>query len=126
MEAPPILSSFKGRPLSERLGFALCGLNRVVRRERSFRTQMVLAASAAAAAAVLRVEPVWWALLALSCGLVLALEAANAALEYAIDWLHPEIAAEIEAAKDAAAGAVLIASLGAASVGGLMVFAHLS
>jgi len=38
-----------------------------------------------------------------------------------IDRLHPEIHEEIRCAKDAAAGAVLLASLGAALVGALMV-----
>ena len=125
MDAPISLPSLKGRPLRERLGFAFSGLWRVARRERSFRTQVLLAGGGAAAAAVLQVDPVWWALLALACGLVLALEVANAALEYAVDCLHPAIAPEIGAAKDAAAGAVLIASLSALAVGGLMLLAHL-
>ncbi len=41
----------------------------------------------------------------------------NAALEYLIDRVHPEIAEEIKFAKDAAAGAVLLASLASACVG---------
>jgi diacylglycerol kinase (ATP) len=44
----------------------------------------------------------------------------NAALEYALDALHPQHALEIGRAKDAAAGAVLIASGGAAGIAALM------
>jgi undecaprenol kinase len=57
---------------------------------------------------------------------VLALELVNAALEYVIDRLHPEIHPEIRFAKDAAAGAVLIASMGSALVGELMVLDRLN
>ena len=38
-----------------------------------------------------------------------------------IDRLHPEIHDDIRCAKDAAAGAVLLASIGTASVGLLMI-----
>ena len=46
---------------------------------------------------------------------------ANAALEAALDRLHPQRHPAIGAAKDAAAGAVLVASLAAAAVGAMMV-----
>jgi diacylglycerol kinase (ATP) len=115
----------KNRPFRQRLGFALSGLCVVLRRERSFRTQLLLAAAAACALLLLRPGPLWAALVALCVGLVLALEALNAALEYAIDRLHPQIADEIRFAKDAAAGAVLIASLTAAAVGALMIVSAL-
>ena len=61
--------------------------------------------------------------LILSIGLVLALECVNGALEYALDRLHPAHHPEIGRAKDAAAGAVLLASLASAAMGGLMIFA---
>jgi diacylglycerol kinase len=44
----------------------------------------------------------------------------NAALEYLTDRVHPDYAEEIGFAKDAAAGAVLITSIGAACVGAMM------
>lgn len=43
----------------------------------------------------------------------------NAAVEYLADRLNPEWSEEIGRAKDAAAGGVLIASLGAALIGAL-------
>ena len=109
-------STLKNRPFRERLGFALAGIARVWRRERSFRTQVLLGAGALLTTALLRPGWIWAAAMLLAIGLVLALELANAALEYALDRLHPEIAAEIGFAKDAAAGAVLAASLAAAGV----------
>lgn len=53
----------------------------------------------------------------LSCALVLSLELLNTALELTLDALHPEQHPAIGAAKDVAAGAVLLASLGALVVG---------
>jgi diacylglycerol kinase (ATP) len=113
----------KNRRFAVRLGFALAGLRLVFAREKSFRSQCLLALAATLVALALRPGPLWWALLALSIGLVLALELANSALEYLLDHLHPELAREIGAAKDSAAAAVLVASLAAAFVGTLMLLA---
>ena len=115
----------KNQSLERRLGFATAGIRMVAKREKSFRTQIVSALAAVIAAAVAQPEPSWWALLALATGLVLALECVNAAVEYALDRLHPDLHPEIGNAKDAAAGAVLIASLAAAAVGGLMLYSRL-
>ena len=118
--APPC----KNQPFLRRLGFAANGLQTVFRRERSFRTQCGFAALAAAALAVLQPGPGWTAAVLLSAGAVLALEMVNAAIEYLLDQLHPGFAPEIGLAKDAAAGAVLVASLVAAGVAAAMLFAQ--
>jgi len=115
----------KNRRFGERLGFAGAGIRIVFAREKSFRSQCALALAAVLVTIALRPGPLWWALVALSIALVLALELANSALEYLLDHLHPERAREVGAAKDAAAGAVLVASLAAASVGALMLLATL-
>ncbi|MGZ8998973.1 MAG: diacylglycerol kinase [Allosphingosinicella sp.] len=116
----------KNAPFRTRLGYAVAGIRIVWRREKSFRTQCGLALAALATTAALRPGAVWTAILLLAIALVLALEMANAALEYAIDLLHPEIAEEIRFAKDAAAGAVLVASILSLGIGGLMLFACFS
>ena len=110
----------KNAPFLVRLGFALDGLRAVFARERSFRTQCVCALGAGLAVAGLRPGFVWAALIALAVALVLALELVNSALEYLIDEVHPGLAPQIKIAKDAAAGAVLVASAGAGVVGALM------
>ncbi len=115
--------AFKNRLFRERLGFAWAGIRTVLRRERSFRTQCAAALAAAVVPVVLGLGPVWTALVALAIGLVLALEMVNAALEYLIDHLHPKIAEEIKHSKDAAAGAVLIASAASLAVATLMLLA---
>lgn len=115
----------KNRRFAERLGFAVAGIRTVFVREKSFRSQLALAAAALLVTMALRPGALWSALVALSVALVLALELANSALEYLLDHLHPDAAREIGAAKDAAAAAVLIASLAAAAVGALMLLAAL-
>ena len=49
--------------------------------------------------------------MALTVGLVLVTELVNSALETLIDHIHPDQHPEIGAAKDIAAGAVLVSSL---------------
>ena len=123
MDAPA--ASLKNRPFRARLGFAAAGIRTVALREKSFRTQLACTAAADAMAAWLRPGWLWCALLLLAATLVLALEMVNAALEYALDALHPHHAAEIGRAKDAAAGAVLIASGAAGAVGAAMLASSL-
>jgi undecaprenol kinase len=110
----------KNRTFLHRAGFAVAGIVAVWQRERSFRTQTGVAFAAAAVTLLLRPGLLWGAAIVLSIILVLALELLNSALEAMIDHLHPEIAPAIKIAKDAAAGAVLVASIGASIVGLLM------
>ena len=106
----------KGRPFRARMGFALAGIRAGWAREASFRSQARLAAAALLALLVLRPAPIWWALVALCCAIVLALELVNSAMEAVIDLLHPGIHPSIKAAKDLLAGAVLVASVAALAV----------
>ena len=69
----------------------------------------------------LGVSPLEWAALLLAIALVLGAEAMNTALEYVVDLAQPEWHPLARDAKDVAAAAVLVCSLGAAMVG-LVVF----
>ncbi len=113
--------SLKNRAFRDRLGFALAGLRTGWRRERSFRTQVLIGAAVVIALAVRGAPPFWWAVTALAIALVLALELVNSALEALVDHLHPEAHPEVRRVKDLAAGAVLVASIGAVIVAGLLV-----
>ena len=111
----------KNRGFRERLGFAAEGLRTGWRRENSFRTQTCVAGLALAALLLLRPAPLWWALVAVTVALVLALELINSALEAVIDLLHPGIHPSVKIAKDMLAGAVLTTSIAALVVGAAMV-----
>jgi diacylglycerol kinase (ATP) len=110
----------KNGSFAARFGYAWAGVMTVWRREKSFRMHCGFALLAIAVAAFVRASPIWWAITALCIAIVFAAEMVNASLEYLIDRLHPEFHEEIGHAKDAAAGAVLLASIGTACVGLLM------
>jgi len=110
----------KGRPLRERIGFALAGWRTGWARERSFRTQVAIAIAALAVLVALRPAPIWWAVVAVTVALVLALEMLNSAIEGLADLLHPAIHPEVKAIKDMLAGAVLAISCAAVLVGAAM------
>jgi undecaprenol kinase len=106
----------KNKPFHKRLGYAITGIFEGWRQERSFRTHVWLGAVTIGALCVLHPAPVWWAIVTLSIGLVLAMELMNGAIEALIDHLHPEIHPKIRVVKDMAAGAVLITALSALAV----------
>lgn len=110
----------KNHGFRARLGYAAEGLGAAWRAEKSFRTQAMLACLAFAALLVLRPVPLWWALVGLTCGAVLALELVNSAVEAVIDLLHPAIHPAIKRAKDMLAGAVLVTSVAALAVAAAM------
>ncbi|MCQ2559780.1 MAG: diacylglycerol kinase family protein [Clostridia bacterium] len=66
-----------------------------------------------------------WAIIGLAIALVLAAETFNTALEYLADALSPGFHPLIGQAKNAAAGAVLIAAILAALIGLLIFLPHL-
>jgi undecaprenol kinase len=107
----------KGQGFRKRMRFALQGLRLALKRERSFRTHLSVAAAVLLALLFIRPAAIWWAIVALAVGFVLVTELLNSALETLIDHLHPEAHPEIGAAKDMAAGAVLVTSLIAIGVG---------
>jgi diacylglycerol kinase (ATP) len=112
----------KNKDFMERLCFSLAGLKAAWRSERSFRTQVVFAIAVIPLLLVLRPSPVWWALVAIVCFLVLAVELINTALEHLVDHLHPEQHPNIKIVKDCAAAAVLLLSIAALCVAAAMVF----
>ncbi|MFK7601203.1 diacylglycerol kinase [Deinococcus sp. SM5_A1] len=95
-------------------GFAWAGIRHAYRSQANFRIEIWAGVLALVAAALLRAP---LAPIALACALVLALELVNTALEAVVDLASPELHPLAKVAKDAAAGAVLIASAGALVVG---------
>jgi len=62
-----------------------------------------------------------WIAVTLASALVLAAEAINTAFEHLCDVVSPQWSEDVRRAKDVAAGAVLLAAVAAAIVGGLVV-----
>jgi diacylglycerol kinase len=102
------------------LGHALRGL-RVFASQPNARIHCAAALVVVAAASWLGVSRLEWTALLLAIALVMSAEALNTALEYVVDLASPDWHPLARDAKDVAAGAVLLCSLGAAAVG-LLVF----
>ncbi len=94
--------------------FALAGVRHGWAGQRNFRIEVTLGMIALLAALWLQapLSPVL-----LACGLVLALELMNTALEALVDLVSPEPHPLAKVAKDAAAGAVLVGAFFAVLVG---------
>lgn len=116
------IAKTKNRPFLERVRYALAGVATAFRSENSFRIHAAASVAVLVALVWLRPQPVWWAVVALATMSVLALELVNTAIEKLADRLHPEEHADIKAAKDCAAAAVLVASCGALIVAAALVF----
>jgi len=121
--ASSLLSWVIGRKRS--FGYAIRGLGTLYR-ETNARIHAVASLFVIALGAGLGLRPLEWTLLAIAATVVWVAEALNTALEALSDATVPEHSPHIAVAKDVAAGAVLLASLGAVAVG-LLVFApHLA
>ncbi len=108
--------AWKNQAFAARLRYALHGIGHALRSEHSLQFQAGVFVAALVALIVLHPRPVWWALVLLASALVLAAELLNTALEELADHLNPEEHPRIRLVKDCAAGAVLIAVLGALGV----------
>ncbi|HKE96543.1 MAG TPA: diacylglycerol kinase [Povalibacter sp.] len=122
MSNAPQTRSAKNLPLYRRMGFALAGVFHAVRTENSFRFHVMAAAGVLATLLFLRPPAIWWAIMAITVGVVLAAELINTAVETLADHLHPEQHMQIRLVKDCAAAAVLIASIAAVAVAAAFVF----
>lgn len=109
------------RRLIQSFGHAFRGIAEAARSQANMRIHVLAAAVVTGAGAVLKISAIEWCLVTLACGLVLAAEAANTAIEKLADRVTRENDERIRIAKDVAAACVLLAAI-AAFVVGIMVF----
>ena len=98
--------------------FARDGFTHAVATEHSLKFQVGAFGAVLVVLAVLRPEPIWWGLVLLASGAVIAAELFNTAIELLADHLHPEVHPSIRIVKDCAAGAVLVTAITAVAVAG--------
>lgn len=96
------------------------GIVTVAKSEFNFRVHLFCLVPVIGFGCFFKVSPVEWIALTLCVGFVLFAEILNSALEYLADTVHPEVDPGIGKAKDASAGAVLVASLAAATVAAII------
>ena len=116
--APPVR---KNPWILRRAAYGIAGLRRAWRRERAFRSQVLLAALALAILAAVGTSPLGWAVMVFALGAAIGIEAINAAIEALLDRLHPEHHPEIGAAKDIASAAAFVTNGAAAIVLAILV-----
>ena len=97
--------------------FAFAGLGFLFRTQRNARIHAVIGTLACGVGAWVRISRVEWAVVIFTIALVLILEGLNTAVEAAIDLASPELHPLAKAAKDLAAGMVLIAAIASVGVG---------
>ncbi len=97
--------------------YALHGVWRCLREERNFRFHITAAAYVLALAPHFALSRAEWALLFLTVGGVLCAELINSAVERTVDRIGTEQHPLAGAAKDMAAGAVLVLAIAAVGVG---------
>jgi diacylglycerol kinase len=96
---------------------ALAGLSELLRSQRNARIHLAITLAVIGVAAWLRLPARDWALLAVAAALVWTSELINTALEAIVDLASPGWLPLARSAKDLSAAAVLVAAVGAAVVG---------
>lgn len=100
--------------------FAFEGLEVAIKKGRNFRIQLILGMMAVLLGLILGLRLSEWLSLILIIAFVLILELINTAIESIVDIVSPQIQEKAKIAKDVSAAAVLIASIGAVVIGGLL------
>jgi len=98
-------------------GHALRGIAEMLRTQPNARIHAVATLLVVAAGVALGVDAAGWSLLVLAIVAVTTAEALNTALERLADAASPDFHPLVKQAKDVAAGAVLLAALGAVVIG---------
>ncbi|MFX3633669.1 MAG: diacylglycerol kinase family protein [Candidatus Pristimantibacillus sp.] len=99
------------------LSYAISGIAYAVRTQRHIRFHLIAAILVCGISAILALTRLEWAILLLTIAFVIAAEMINTAIEQVVDLASPNLHPLAKAAKDVAAGAVLIAAMMAVIIG---------
>lgn len=108
------------KPFFRSFGFAFKGIAFSLK-QRNFRIMLSSAVLAILCGFFFHVTITEWCIIIICCGLVLALEIINTAIEFFVDLVHPDFHPVAGKIKDLAAGAVFVFSL-VALVCGILIF----
>jgi len=106
-------------------GHAFRGLKVLLQTQPNARIHAAATVLVVAAGVLLQISPAEWALIVLAIAGVWTAEALNTAIEFLVDLVSPDPHPLAGKAKDVAAGAVLIAAIGSAVIGGFVFGPHL-
>lgn len=112
---------FSPKKRAKSFSYAFKGIFYMMRTQHNFWIQVIIGLLAIFLGFILNISMFDWGLVILACGMVLAAETFNSAVEALTDIVQPEQDPRAGRVKDLAAGAVLIAAI-AAVVVGLLIF----
>ncbi|MGN1192991.1 MAG: diacylglycerol kinase family protein [Dorea sp.] len=107
----------KKDPLYKSFGYAFSGIYAVMKKERNMKIHCVAMILVIIAGFLFHISVTEWCICLILFGLVMSLEMVNTAVESVVDLVTEERKPLAGLAKDAAAGAVLIAAIMAAMIG---------
>lgn len=105
--------------------YAFRGISYVIRHEVNFRVQLVIAVVVMLCGWGVGLRRSEWAVILWLIFLVLILELLNSALEKFVDILRPRLSGHVEIVKDIMAGMVLLATIAAVLIGGIIFYPYL-
>lgn len=101
----------KNRTMGKSFQCAIKGVEEAIRYERNIRFHLLAVFFVTTAGVIFQIDAVRWAVLSVLCGLVIAAELLNTALETLVDMVTNQVCEEARKVKDMAAGAVLITAI---------------
>lgn len=104
---------------------AFRGLITAIKSERNVKIHLAVTVVVFAAAYFFKVEAWAWAVLAVTCALVITAELFNTALERLCDKVEPNLCPVIKEVKDIAAGAVLVCAIASVVVGNVIFWRYI-
>lgn len=114
--------NFKNQSFSKSLSNALRGIRISIRSERNLKIQVTIMILLMALGFILKFSPMEWGIIALTSAIVISTEMINTAIEITVDMVCQEnFNTFAKNAKDVAAGAVLIVSIGSVIVGAIII-----
>lgn len=105
--------------------YALAGVRELLKSQHNAWIHLLATAVVTGAGLFFGVHRLEWALLIMAMTIVWTAEALNTALEFTCDAASPDFHPLVKKAKDVAAGAVLLASIGAAALGVLVFYPYI-
>lgn len=111
----------KNQSIWKKLKFAFNGIIYATRNEHNMQRHIISTLIVICLFYYLEISILWWALIILCIGLIIAAELLNSAIEDLIDYLHPEIHEKVGKVKDMLAGMVLVLSITALLIGFLAI-----
>ncbi len=116
----------KKKPLYKSFGYAFTGIWTCLKKERNIKIHSFATVCVVIAGILLHISYEEWLVCLVLFGLILSLELVNTAIEAVVDLVTQEKRPLAKVAKDCAAGAVLIAAIFAAVIGGWIFFPRIA